>query len=423
MPLCTFKSKDKKIYIKEQKELVFDTDKEPLFELKKLMQKFNVAPKENLRFFGGFVGYLGYDLVRFYEPIGFKPKDTLNTFDTYLILPKFLIIFDHLQKQIVILNFVRIEDNKNLKNIYSKEKKAIKKVFTQIMNSSKLSALSFSSSKKIKFRSNLSKKDFLAKVKKAKEYIKEGEIIQTVFSQRFSLEFKGDSFNVYRYLRLINPSPYMFYLNFRGVQVAGSSPEMLLRCEKGTLITRPIAGTRKRGKDDNEEKKLENSLLADPKERAEHIMLVDLARNDVGRVSESASIKVPLFMSVEKFSHVMHIVSEVRGKLKKGKDIFDAFTSCFPAGTLSGAPKVRAMQIINELETEARGIYAGSVGYFSFTNSLDTCIIIRTVVFKNNKAYVQAGAGIVMDSDPLSEYKETVNKAKAQFLAVTLASN
>ena len=423
MPICTFKSKDKKIYINEQKEITFNTEKEPLFELKKLMQKFKVAPKENLRFFGGFVGYLGYDLIRFYEPIGPKQKDVLNTFDTYLVLPKFLIIFDHLQKQIEILNFVSVKTSKNLKNIYNNEKKAVEQVFAQIMNSDKLEALSLISPKKIKFKSNLSKKDFLAKVRKAKEYIKDGEIIQTVFSQRFSLEFKGEPFNVYRYLRLINPSPYMFYLNFKDVQIAGSSPEMLLRCEKNTLITRPIAGTRKRGKDDSQEKELENSLLADPKERAEHIMLVDLARNDVGRVSESASIKVPIFMTIEKFSHVMHIVSEVRGELKKGKDIFSAFESCFPAGTLSGAPKVRAMQIINELEEETRGIYGGSVGYFSFTNSLDTCIIIRTVIFKNNKAYVQAGAGIVMDSDPLSEYKETLNKAKAQLLAVALAAN
>ncbi|MFA6282416.1 MAG: anthranilate synthase component I [Candidatus Omnitrophota bacterium] len=422
MPICTFKSKDRKIYIKNQKEVVFDTEKDPLYELKKLMQKYSVAPKENLRFFGGFVGYLGYDLIRFYEPVGPKKKDTLNTFDTYLILPKFLIIFDHVQKQIEILNFVEIKSGKNFEKIYDKERKAIGNIFNKLMNPAKPTALSLSYPKNIKLKSNLAKKDFVAKIQKAKEYIRDGEIIQTVFSQRFSVDFTAEPFNVYRYLRIINPSPYMFYLNLKNVQIAGSSPEMLLRCEKNVLITRPIAGTRKRGKDDIEEKKLENSLLADPKERAEHIMLVDLARNDVGKVSESASIKVPLFMAIEKFSHVMHIVSEVKGELKKGKDIFSAFQSCFPAGTLSGAPKVRAMQIINELEEEARGIYGGSVGYFSFTNSLDTCIIIRTVVFKNKKAYVQAGAGIVMDSDPISEYKETVNKAKAQVLAVTLAS-
>jgi anthranilate synthase component 1 len=317
---------------------------------------------------------------------------------------------------------VSIKNVKNLQKIYEKEKRIIGNLFDKLMSPGRLAALSLSSPKKIKLKSNLAKRDFVSKIKKAKEYIKEGEIIQTVFSQRFSADFNGKPFNVYRYLRVINPSPYMFYLNLKNIQIAGSSPEMLLRCEKNTLITRPIAGTRKRGKDDIEEKQLEASLLADPKERAEHIMLVDLARNDVGRVSKSASITVPMFMTVEKFSHVMHIVSEVKGQLRKGKDIFAAFQSCFPAGTLSGAPKVRAMQIINELEEEARGIYGGSVGYFSFTNSLDTCIIIRTVVFKNNKAYVQAGAGIVMDSDPFSEYKETVNKAKAQLLAVTLAN-
>ncbi|MDD4955578.1 MAG: chorismate-binding protein, partial [Candidatus Omnitrophica bacterium] len=371
----------------------------------------------------GFIGYLGYDLVRFYEPVGESKKDPLNTPDTYLMLPKFLIIFDHLKKQIEVLSFVKINNKQNLKALYAKEVKIIEQIFEKLQNPARLSALSMAQAKKTNFKSNLSKKEFVAMVEKARKYIKEGEIIQTVLSQRFSVDFTGDPFDVYRYLRILNPSPYMFYLNFKDLKVAGSSPEMLLRLEKGILITRPIAGTRPRGKDEIEEKKFEKSLLSDPKERAEHIMLVDLARNDLGRVSESASVKVPVFMTVEHFSHVMHIVSEVRSTLKKREDIFSAFTSCFPAGTLSGAPKVRAMQIINELEKDGRGIYAGSVGYFSFTNSLDTCIIIRTIIFKNNKAYIQAGAGIVMDSEPRKEYKETVNKAKAQVLAIRLAKN
>lgn len=421
VPLAVFKSKGTKINIKEEKEITFETKKDPLFELKKLMRKFKVAPKENLRFFGGFVGYLGYDLIRFYEPIGAKKRDPLNTPDTYLMLPKFLIIFDHLKKQIEILSFVKIGAKQNLKKLYAKEEKIIEQIFAKLQNPVKLSALPMALTKKANLKSNLSRNEFVSIVDKARKYIKEGEIIQTVLSQRFSVDFSGNPFNVYRYLRILNPSPYMFYLNFRDLKVAGSSPEMLLRCEKGVLITRPIAGTRPRGKDELEEKKLEKSLLDDPKERAEHIMLVDLARNDVGRVSESASVTVPVFMTVEHFSHVMHIVSEVRARLKKGEDIFSAFASCFPAGTLSGAPKVRAMQIINELEGDGRGIYAGSVGYFSFTNSLDTCIIIRTIVFKNNKAYIQAGAGIVMDSQPQKEYKETLNKAKAQVLAIRLA--
>jgi anthranilate synthase component 1 len=421
MPLAVFKSKGRTINIKEQREISFETGKDPLFELRKFMRKFKVAPKENLRFFGGFVGYLGYDLVRFYEPIGPGKKDPLNTPDTYLTLPKFLIIFDHLKKQIEILSFLKINEKQNLKNLYAKELKVMEGIFDKLQNPAGLQTLSMSATSKVNLKSNLSKKDFVSIVEKARKYIKEGEIIQTVLSQRFSVDFSGDPFNVYRYLRILNPSPYMFYLNLKDLKVAGSSPEMLLRCEKGVLTTRPIAGTRPRGKDELEERKLEKSLLDDPKERAEHIMLVDLARNDLGRVAESASVTVPVFMTVEHFSHVMHIVSEVRASLKKGKDIFCAFTSCFPAGTLSGAPKVRAMQIINELERDGRGIYAGSVGYFSFTNSLDTCIIIRTIVFKNKKAYIQAGAGIVMDSKPEKEYKETLNKAKAQVLAVRLA--
>lgn len=423
VPQAVFKSRDRKINIKEQTDTVFVTEKDPLFELRKFMRRFKVAPKENLRFFGGFVGYLGYDLVRFYEPIGGRKKDSLNTPDTYLILPKFLIIFDHLKKQIEILSFVKIDTKQNLKNLYAKEVKAIEGIFKKLQNPAGLQTLSMSAAAEANLKSNLSKKDFISIVEKAKKYIKEGEIIQTVLSQRFSVDFSGDPFNVYRYLRMLNPSPYMFYLNFKDLKIAGSSPEMLLRCEKGILTTRPIAGTRPRGKDELEEKNLEKSLLDDPKERAEHIMLVDLARNDLGRVAQSASVNVPVFMTIEHFSHVMHIVSEARAHLRKGKDIFAAFTSCFPAGTVSGAPKVRAMQIINELEKEERGIYAGSVGYFSFTNSLDTCIIIRTIIFKNSMAYIQAGAGIVMDSQPEKEYKETLNKAKAQVLAVRLAKS
>jgi len=421
MPICTFRNKGRKIYIRKKKTINFETKKDPLFELKKLMGQFRVAPKENLRFFGGFVGYLGYDAVRFFEPIGESLPDSVRADDSHFILPKFLVIFDHLKRQIEVLSFVILKGRRNLAAVYAKEKRIIEKLYKQITTPYKLPDLSFSSSK-VKVRSNFKKKDFLAAVKKAKKYIKEGEIIQTVLSQRFSLDFKADPFTVYRYLRILNPSAYMFYLNFGGTKLAGASPEMLLRCEHDELITRPIAGTRKRGKDEAEDDRLQKSLLADPKERAEHLMLVDLARNDLGRVAQKVSVNLPIFMEVEKFSHVMHIVSEVRAALNKKENIFSSLVSCFPAGTVSGAPKVRAMQIINELEPDKRGIYAGSVGYFSFTKSLDTCIIIRTIVFKNKKAYVQAGAGIVADSVPENEYKETENKAKAQILAIKLAT-
>lgn len=420
MPFCTFRSKGRRIYVKQRGVKSFETKKDPLFELKRIMSSFKVAPKENLRFFGGFVGYLGYDTVRFYEPIGKNLPDSLGTYDSYFLLPKFLIIFDHLTRQIELLSFVFLENKDSLNNVYFKEKKHIEKVYKKIITPYKLPELKFSSSR-LKFKSNFNKKNFIAAVKKAKKYIKEGEIIQTVLSQRFSIDFKADPFTAYRYLRILNPSPYMFYLNLKDTKIAGSSPEMLLRCEKGELFTHPIAGTRKRGKDEKDDRELEKFLLNDPKEKAEHIMLVDLARNDLGRVAEKSTVNVPLFMKIEKFSHVMHIVSEVRARLSRQKDIFSALISCFPAGTVSGAPKVRAMQIINELEPDRRGIYAGSVGYFSFTKSLDTCIIIRTIVFKRKKAYVQAGAGIVADSRPESEYRETINKAKAQMLALKLA--
>ncbi|MDP2924546.1 MAG: anthranilate synthase component I [Candidatus Omnitrophota bacterium] len=422
MPIVTFKSKGKTIYLKNAQLATFITEKDPLSELKKVMKEFRVAPRENLRFFGGFVGYLGYDIIRFYEPVGKELPDSLKNFDSYFMLPKFLIIFDHLKRQIEILSFVTIKNKINLKKVYLKEKKILENMLKNIIIPHQLPGLSFTAPRDLNMKSNLTKHDFITKVNKAKQYIREGEIIQTVLSQRFSVDFTGNPFGVYRYLRILNPSPYMFYLNFNDVKVAGSSPEMLLRCEKEELITRPIAGTRKRGKDEKEERELAASLLNDPKERAEHIMLVDLARNDLGRVSEKASVSVPIFMTIERFSHVMHIVSEVRAKLRKHEDIFSSLRSCFPAGTVSGAPKVRAMQIINELEPQRRGIYAGSVGYFSFTNSLDTCIIIRTIVFRGNKAYIQAGAGIVADSKPQREYKETINKAKAQVLAVKLAN-
>ena len=419
-PIVTFKSKGKRIYVKDKRSRSFLTKKDPCLELKSIISCYKVAPKENLRFFGGFVGYLGYDAVRFYEPIGKNLPDSLGSYDSYFVLPKFLVIFDHLMKQIEVLSFITVDGKTGADKLYLKERKTLVGICKKIISARQLPDLVFVSSK-LKMKSNFKKKDFLAAVKKAKKYIKEGEVIQTVISQRFFTKFKDDPFLVYRYLRILNPSPYMFYLNFGKTKIAGSSPEMLLRCEHNELITRPIAGTRKRGKDKAQDKKLEKSLLADPKEKAEHIMLVDLARNDLGRIAEKATVNVSTFMDVEMFSHVMHIVSEVRAKLSIRENIFSSLISCFPAGTVSGAPKVRAMQIINELELEKRGIYAGSVGYFSFTKSLDTCIIIRTLVFKGDQAYIQAGAGIVADSVPGCEYKETVNKAKAQMLALEFA--
>ena len=259
-------------------------------------------------------------------------------------------------------------------------------------------------------------------VNNAKDYIKAGDIIQVVLSQRFKAELKADPFNIYRALKLINPSPYMYYLKLDDLKIIGTSPEILVRVEGGNVEVRPIAGTRPRGKTDEEDKALEKELLADPKERAEHIMLVDLGRNDIGRVSEVGSIHVTELMTVERYSHVMHIVSNVRGRLKDGIDNFEVLRATFPAGTVSGAPKVRAMEIIEELEPSRRGPYAGCLGYVSFSGNMDMCITIRTMFIKDNTIYMQAGAGIVADSDPASEYQETVNKATALFKAVEMAS-
>ncbi|MCL5270342.1 MAG: anthranilate synthase component I family protein, partial [bacterium] len=269
--------------------------------------------------------------------------------------------------------------------------------------------------------SNLTREEFEEGVRRVKEYIRAGDAFQIVLSQRFSKPYGGDPFDVYRALRTINPSPYMFYLKFGDLRIAGSSPEILVRVTADKVIVRPIAGTRPRGDSFQEDRALEQDLLADPKERAEHIMLVDLGRNDVGRVSAAGSVRVDDLMTIERYSHVMHIVSNVVGRLAPGADAFDALAACFPAGTVSGAPKIRAMEIIDEIENLRRGPYAGSIGYFSFDGNLDTCITIRTCVIKDRRVYVQAGAGIVADSVPEREYEETCNKARALLKAVELA--
>jgi anthranilate synthase component 1 len=278
-----------------------------------------------------------------------------------------------------------------------------------------------SKKKKITVKSNVSSKEYEEMVTKAKKEIKEGEIIQVVLSQRFEVDIYTDSFNIYRTLRAVNPSPYMFYLKFDDLHLVGSSPELLVRCEHGLVETRPIAGTRPRGKDEAHDEALGRELLDDPKERAEHVMLVDLGRNDLGRVCAQGTVKVSEFMGIERYSHVMHIVSNVQGRLKPKMDALDVLEAAFPAGTVSGAPKIRAMEIIEGLETSRRGAYAGCVGYLSFSKNLDTCITIRTIIIKGRKAYIQAGAGIVADSDPRKEYQETLNKARAQIKAIELA--
>ena len=424
-PSLVFKTKGREAeIIKDGNLRKFKTD-QPLAELKKLISRYKPVETPDLPYFwGGLVGYVSYDSVRFFEPILAavdKNIDDLNLPDIFFILADEVLIFDHLEQKLKIVVNVHINSSE-LEKIYEQATKRIEEIIQEINKPLKEEPLPLSADlKEEDWKSNFSQEGFKAAVSKAKEHIRQGDIIQAVLSQRWETELDCPPLNIYRALRCINPSPYMFYLNFKEVKLIGSSPEILVRCQGGKAELRPIAGTRRRGKDIGEDEKLIKELLSDPKEKAEHIMLVDLGRNDLGRVCEYSSISIPELMLIEKYSHVMHIVSQCEGRLKEDKDVFDLFKACFPAGTVSGAPKIRAMQIIEELEENKRGPYAGAVGYFGFSGNLDSCITIRTILVKDNRVYIQAGAGIVADSQPEREYEETINKAKAMKEAVEMA--
>ncbi|HEU23750.1 MAG: anthranilate synthase component I [Mesoaciditoga sp.] len=355
-------------------------------------------------FTGGAVGYVGYDVIKQYEKISGTNPDELKIPDSYLMFYKNFITYDHLTHKIFLVKNVFEKDS------YDESLEEFERIEEKIK---KVQIHDLPGIRKKEFKSNFTEEEFCEIVEKAKSYIKAGDIFQVVLSQRLSTENHSDPFEVYRRLRSINPSPYLFFIDFEDFQIAGSSPESLVSVFNGRVMTNPIAGTRPRGKDENEDKNLSVELLRDEKERAEHLMLVDLGRNDIGKISEFGSVKVERFMEIEMYSHVMHIVSTISGKLKSSFTPFDALISCLPAGTVSGAPKIRAMEIIEELENVKRSFYAGSVGYFSFNGNMDMCIAIRTVLFKDQKAYIQGGAGIVYDSDPHREYHETLNKLKA----------
>lgn len=425
-PSLVFKSKGKNIEIFRSRGgslKRFVTDNTPLDEIKNIMKGFNAASVSGLpRFYGGLVGFMGYDMVRFFEKIPDKNRDDLKIADSIFILTDTLLIFDHVNHIIKIVSNVLLpKGNVSLKvkrGLYNHAIKKIEEIHNSLNVCLKKEKIN-SKNAGFKIGSNFKKAHFQKEVRKAKDYIKKGDIIQVVLSQRFHLKMEQDSFEVYRKLRSLNPSPYMYFLKLKDVEFIGSSPEMLVRCEDGIVQTRPIAGTRPRGRTHEEDEKLAKELLGDKKERAEHLMLVDLGRNDLGRVCLSGKVEVSEFMNVEKYSHVMHIVSEVRGELdKKRFDAYDVLKAAFPAGTVSGSPKIRAMEIIDELENIRRGPYAGCVGYFSFSHNMDTCITIRTIVVKGGIAYIQAGAGIVADSKPDKEYAESVNKAKALIEAI-----
>ncbi|MCT2346423.1 anthranilate synthase component I [Niallia taxi] len=372
--------------------------------VKKLLPIHDIDLPFGLPINAGAVGYVGYDNIRQYENIGPEAKDELQLPDVHLLFFEDFVIFDHLEQSVYLVASPLCESTTeaSLKARLEKRKQEIEASYTEVTEDVHLSA----------FKASVTKDEFVEKVKKAKEYITEGDIFQVVPSQRMSADFKGSSFSYYRKLRVKNQSPYMYYLDFVDYAIVGSSPESLIKATDGTVITNPIAGTRPRGKSIEEDQALEADLLQDEKELAEHKMLVDLARNDVGKVSQFGSINIDKYMKVEKYKHVMHIVSEVSGQIKDGQSSVDALISCLPAGTVSGAPKIRAMQIINELEGVKRGIYSGAVGYFSQNGNMDFALAIRTMVIKDNKAYIQAGAGIVHDSVPEKEYDETIHKLK-----------
>ncbi|MCX5668619.1 MAG: anthranilate synthase component I [Candidatus Omnitrophica bacterium] len=424
-PSLIFKSQGRNIeiiYPEKNKLKNFVTSQTPIDEIKKIMRDFRSVEVAGLpRFYGGLVGYIGYDTVRFFENIPDKNKDQLGIPETLLILTDTLLVFDRLNHTIKILSNVILPKNSTRfkkKQLYDL---AIRKIEAIHSNFNKCSILQNETSKfgQLRVTSNLKQPEFVRMVKQAQMYIKRGDIIQVVLSQRFKVKTQKNDFAIYRALRSLNPSPYMYYLKFKDFSIVGSSPEMLVRSENGLVQTCPIAGTRRRGKNQKQDCALEKELLADEKERAEHLMLVDLGRNDLGRISKLGRVKVDSFMRVEKYSHVMHLVSEVSAVLdKKRFDIYDVFKAAFPAGTVSGSPKIRAMQIIDELENLRRSLYAGAIGYFSFSHNLDTCIAIRTIVLKDGFAYVQAGSGIVADSVPQKEYQESVNKAKALLEAI-----
>ena len=370
------------------------------------------------RFTGGAVGYLGYDAAAWFEPVTLQTSMDRQDEAGFMLFDTVL-AFDHVRHRILIIANARITGDEDLESLY--QFACAKIEFVQRELERGLSRAEPPASASIDVTSNVTREEFERMVRTAKEHIAAGDIYQVVLSQRFEARIGADPFTVYRALRHVNPSPYMYFIRMGDRSIVGSSPEMLVRVEGRRVETHPIAGTRPRGRNDEEDMRLAEELKRNEKERAEHVMLVDLGRNDVGRVSEYGSVRVPTFMTLERYSHVMHLVSIVEGKLSDEHDRLDALVACFPAGTVSGAPKVRAMEIISELENQRRGLYAGAVGYLDFAGNLDFCIAIRTVVIENGRAYVQAGAGIVADSNPAAEYEETRDKARAVIQALELA--
>jgi anthranilate synthase component 1 len=392
---------------------------DPLGAVRTALPRYRVSRGRLPPFFGGLIGYFSYDIIRHFEDIGDATEDDLHHPEAELMFVKDLVIFDHWREEILLVSNLILETEDHLEGAYAEGIRALEGLEEALEGASPI-APAYNGGH-IQVRSNFKKREFEEAVRRAKEYIYAGDIFQVVLSQRFECPAPKDPFNTYLVLKELNPSPYMYFLEMGELKIIGTSPEILVKVQGDRATVRPIAGTRPRGKDAVEDESLRREMVNDGKERAEHTMLVDLGRNDLGKVSRFGTVVVDEFMEVEKYSHVQHMVSNVTGTLEKGKDAFDALEASFPAGTVSGAPKVRAMEIIEELEPTRRGIYAGCLGYISFQGDMDMAITIRTIVVQKGRAYVQAGAGIVADSVPEKEYQETVNKGKGMLKAIELS--
>jgi anthranilate synthase component 1 len=425
-PFAVFSSKGNRVTVSRdgrENSRELDPGEDPLTALKGLLSEYRFVPVEGLpRFCGGAVGFVGYDVVRFFERLPEQTVDDLGIPDCMLVLTDTCVIFDHAYHRAKVLSNALV--NGDADRAYDEATRKIEALCARLAAPGPGVPPPRPRPRERELATNLSREDYERIVRAGKEYISAGDVIQVVLSQRLSRPVAADSFDIYRALRSVNPSPYMYYLTYGDLKIVGSSPERLVSAQDGEVVTRPIAGSRPRGKTPEEDEALAAELLADEKERAEHIMLVDLGRNDLGRVCEYGTVEVDEQMVIEKYSHVQHIVSNVRGRLRPDRDQFDVLRACFPAGTLSGAPKVRAMEIIEELEPTRRGPYGGVIGYFSFSGNMDTAITIRTVVCASGVAHIQVGAGIVADSVPEREYEECVSmKGGALLRAIEMAEN
>jgi anthranilate synthase component 1 len=422
-PSIIFEARGREVKIRRGSQITKIESSDALEELKKLTEEFVPVPDPALPpFAGGAVGYIAYDAVRQLERLPETNPDDLGVADILFMFTDTIVAFDNVSHKLTVMHNVQAKPGDNLDLLYDQAAGVLQQILADLRRPlTEAQRQEEQIREEVQPNSNFERQAFLEAVRSCKSYIQRGDIIQAVLSQRLDTTFEGDAFSLYRALRIVNPSPYMFYLHFGDTKLVGASPEIHVRSYGGDVTIRPIAGTRARGATVEEDVRLEKELLADEKERAEHLMLVDLARNDIGRVCRYGSVRVTEFMVVERYSHVMHIVSDVAGVLDEHKDAFDLIAATFPAGTVSGAPKIRAMEIIEELEPTRRGPYAGLVGYFSFNGNFDSCITIRTMLISGDRVFVQAGAGIVADSVPETEYEETLNKAKALFRAIQMA--